>query len=189
MPVAFSPDGSVGIFESNSMLRAVARLGRERRNLYGDDPYTTSRIDSFLDVSLVFARDSQRYLLALGSQGIDEAIHAQAKEALETYLAGMEQALEPYHAFLVGKELTIADVCFATELALFSGERRSKALLEERGLSLLLGETRDSFPSRSDTTTGCAPRGLRARPRSVPGEAGLEADSRVGRRAASRRRA
>jgi glutathione S-transferase len=147
VPVAFSPDGSIGIFESNSMLRAVARLGREQRNLYGDDPYTTSRIDSFLDASLVFARDSQRYLLALGSKRIDAAIHSQTKHALETYLAGMEQALDPDHAFLVGKDLTIADICFATELALFSNERRSKTRLSESGLSLLFGDgVREHFP-------------------------------------------
>lgn len=146
VPAAFSPDGQVGIFESNSMLRAVARLGREERNLYGDDPYTTSRIDSFLDVSLVFARDSQRYLLALGAKTIDEAVHTQARDALETYLAGMEQALTPDGAFLVGEDLTIADVCFAAELALFSGERRWEPLLSDRGLPLLFGTAIDAFP-------------------------------------------
>src|SRR5204863_2668374 len=42
VPAAFSPDGKVGIFESNSIMRAVARLGE------------ASRVDSFLDASLVF---------------------------------------------------------------------------------------------------------------------------------------
>jgi glutathione S-transferase len=56
VPAAFSPDGATGIFESNSILRAVARLGAANAKLYGDDPYAASRIDSFLDASLVFAR-------------------------------------------------------------------------------------------------------------------------------------
>ena len=67
VPAAFSPDGTVGIFESNSIMRAVARLGEARRRLYGRDAYEASRVDSFLDASLVFARDAQHYLLALMS--------------------------------------------------------------------------------------------------------------------------
>src|SRR5882672_6776292 len=40
VPAAFSPDGKVGIFESNSIMRAVARLGG---GLYGSDAYEASR--------------------------------------------------------------------------------------------------------------------------------------------------
>src|SRR6516162_9492840 len=65
VPAAFSPDGRIGIFESNSIMRAVARLGQERFPLYGRSVYESSRIDGFLDASLVFARDGQIYLLAL----------------------------------------------------------------------------------------------------------------------------
>lgn len=57
VPAAFGRDGKVGIFESNSIMRAVARLGEARFPLYGRDAYEASRIDGFLDVSLVFARD------------------------------------------------------------------------------------------------------------------------------------
>ena len=55
VPAAFSPDGKTGIFESNSIMRAVARLGERTLPLYGRDAYEASRIDSFLDASLVFA--------------------------------------------------------------------------------------------------------------------------------------
>ena len=51
VPVAFSPDGRTGIFESNSIMRTAAQLP-----LYGGDAYEASRIDGFLDASLVFAR-------------------------------------------------------------------------------------------------------------------------------------
>src|SRR5271163_940373 len=52
VPAAFSPDGRTGIFESNSIMRAVARLGMERFPIYGRDVYESSRIDGFLDASL-----------------------------------------------------------------------------------------------------------------------------------------
>ncbi len=57
VPAAFGPDGAIGIFELNSIMRTVARLGEARYPLYGRDAYEASRIDGFLDVSLVFARD------------------------------------------------------------------------------------------------------------------------------------
>src|SRR6202051_15475 len=80
VPAAFSPDGTVGIFESNSIMRTVARLGAPRFPLYGADAYEASRIDSFLDASLVFARDAQIYLLALGSEALSAEIHSRARD-------------------------------------------------------------------------------------------------------------
>jgi elongation factor 1-gamma len=124
VPAAFSPDGAVGIFESNSILRAVGRLGEARRPLYGANAYSASRIDGFLDASLVFARDAQIYLLALGSGKIERSTHDSAR----------------------GAHLTLADICFATEIALFSGERGSADLLHRLGLPLLLDDVSEAFP-------------------------------------------
>ena len=39
VPAAFSPDGQTGIFESNSIMRAVARLARNDYPIYGEGPY------------------------------------------------------------------------------------------------------------------------------------------------------
>jgi elongation factor 1-gamma len=64
VPAAFSPDGTVGIFESNSIMRAVARLGEGRFPVYGHGPYEASRVDSFLDASLAFARDADLLTVA-----------------------------------------------------------------------------------------------------------------------------
>jgi elongation factor 1-gamma len=138
VPAAFSPDGTVGIFESNSIMRAVARLGEKRFPLYGRDAYETSRIDSFLDVSLVFARDTQIYLLALLDGSVDATIHARAKDAFAIYAAGIEQTLSTERAWLVGDGVSLADICFATELALFSNEHLRSQQLKERGLSRIL---------------------------------------------------
>jgi elongation factor 1-gamma len=35
VPVAFNSSGSIGVFESNSILRLVARVGKNEINLYG----------------------------------------------------------------------------------------------------------------------------------------------------------
>jgi glutathione S-transferase len=151
VPAAFSPDGKVGIFESNSILRAVARLGAAKLELYGGDPYSASRIDSFLDASLVFARDAQLYLLKLAAGKIKPPTHERARAARDTYLGGIEYALSPAHSFIVGKSLSLADICFAAELALFSAERVHRKVLDEAALEPLWADALPgSFPRAFD---------------------------------------
>jgi glutathione S-transferase len=151
VPAAFSPDGTVGIFESNSIMRAVARLGAGRQQLYGNTPYEASRIDSFLDASLVFARDSQIYLLGLREPDFPAHIHVRAAEAFAVYAAGIDAALRPDHAFLVGETLSLADICFVAELCLFLNERHHRDTLAKRGLKPVLSEQwREDFPHASD---------------------------------------
>jgi elongation factor 1-gamma len=134
VPAAFSPDGVTGIFESNSIARAVARLRRHGPALYGDDTYSAARIDSFLDASLVFARDGQIYLLSLGNNSIEKAIHDAAAKAFETYLGGIEAALAPSRGHLVGDDLTLADIVFAAELCSFAREAAHYERLAEHDL-------------------------------------------------------
>jgi glutathione S-transferase len=142
VPAAFSPDGSVGIFESNSIMRAVARLGASRFPLYGRDAYEASRIDSFLDASLVFARDSQIYLLALGSETLSAEIHSRARDGFRVYLGGINQALAPpSREFIVGTNITLADICFVAELSLFYNEKARAGELLKRGLEPILNAT------------------------------------------------
>ncbi len=144
VPAAFSPDGKVGIFESNSIMRAVARLGEKRFPLYGRDVYETSRIDSFLDASLVFARDAQIYLLSLATRKISAETYSRAREGFAAYAAGIEQALSPGRSFIVGEDLTLADVCFASELSLFMNEMARHDLLREKGLEPILNASLDA---------------------------------------------
>jgi glutathione S-transferase len=147
VPAAFAPDGRTGIFESNSIMRAVARLGQATFSLYGRDAYEASRIDSFLDVSLVFARDSQIYLLALSDGTVDAAIHARAKAGFAIWAAGLEQALSSQRKTLVGNDISLADICFAAELALFMNEHARSAQLNERGLDKILhAGVRNDYP-------------------------------------------
>jgi glutathione S-transferase len=147
VPAAFSPDGKVGIFESNSIMRAVARLGQHTFPLYGRDGYEASRIDSFLDASLVFARDSQIYLLALGGETLSKEIHSRAREGFRMYLTGIDQALSPDREFIVGDSITIADVCFVAEVSLFHNEKTRAQELGKKGFEPILnGAVEAEFP-------------------------------------------
>jgi elongation factor 1-gamma len=138
VPAAFSPDGKIGIFESNSIMRAVARLGESEFPLYGCDAYEASRIDSFLDASLVFARDMQIYLLSLLNGTVSTETHARTRDSFAVYAGGINQALAPDREFLVGDNVTIADICFVAELCLFFNEKKSVGKLEKQGLAPIL---------------------------------------------------
>ncbi len=144
VPAAFSPDGRIGIFESNSIMRAVARLGEKRLPLYGCDAYEASRIDSFLDASLVFARDSQIYLLSLISGTVSPEIHSRMRDGFAVYLTGINQALSPNREFLVGDRVSIADICFVAELALFFNEKARPGELTKKGLDPILRDDIDA---------------------------------------------
>ena len=131
VPAAFGPDGSVGVFESNSILRAVARAGAHNRQLYGRDGYEASRIDSFLDANLVFAREAQVYLLGIDTP--DAATHGRMAAAYEFYLAGTESALGRSD-YIAGDMLSIADISFVCDLAQFLREVYFEETLTSVGL-------------------------------------------------------
>ncbi|MYE12692.1 MAG: glutathione S-transferase family protein [Gammaproteobacteria bacterium] len=143
VPAAFAPGGDVGVFESNSILRAVARAGAHNRQLYGRDGYEASRIDSFLDANLVFAREAQVYLLELREP--TAATHARMAAAYEFYLAGIESALGRAE-YLAGDGLSIADIAFVCDLAQFLGERRGHRRLASVGLKPVSRDGRDEYP-------------------------------------------
>lgn len=147
VPAAFSPGGEVGIFESNSILRAVARAAGERGGLYGTDGYMASRIDSFLDADLVFAREAQVYLL--GMEQPDAATHARMAGAYEFYLAGVEQALTQSE-YLVGDRLSIADISFVCDFAQFLREGHYVEQLKTAGLALVSDSGIDDYPKAYD---------------------------------------
>lgn len=121
VPAAFGNDGALGLFESNSIMRAAARLGPDGAKLYGNgDPLLASRIDGFLDRTLVFATTTQRYLLAL-SGGLSERLHGETGNAFDSYLSGIEQALS-VDTRIAGADLSLADIAFACEMCLLSNE-------------------------------------------------------------------
>ncbi len=141
VPAAFSPDGRTGIFESNSIMRAVARLGAADSGLYGDNPWQAARIDGFLDASLVFARDSQLYLLSFRGNGPTAGVHDGARRAFATWMTGIENALSAGGGHIAGPALGLADICFACEFTLFSREKALHGALSQLGLEPILSQT------------------------------------------------
>ncbi len=130
VPAAFGDDGTIGIFESNSIMRAAARLGPNAGSLLGDGPLGQSRVDSFLDMALVFARDSQRYLLA--GDKMSDANHEEMATSLTTFAAGLEQALTTSE-FIAGDALSLADIVAACELCQMTNESGFTDKLEASG--------------------------------------------------------
>ena len=142
VPAAFSPKGDIGIFESNSILRAVARVGKEF-NLYGKDPYEASRIDSFLDANLVFAREAQVYMLDY--ENVSKEGYKRMTAAYEFYLSGIEAALweSPY---IAGSDLSIADISFVCDFSQFLREGHYEDILKDRGFGLIAEKFKDEYP-------------------------------------------
>lgn len=134
VPAAFSGDGNkVGIFESNSIMRIVGRLGQDKNPLYGEDPYHATRIDSFLDASLSFAVESQKYLFAFGALDKLHDAHSAMAAAYETYMTGIDRALQT-NQYICGDKLTLADIAYACEITLFALERHEQRKLKKIGL-------------------------------------------------------
>ena len=111
--------------------------------LYGSNPVAASRIDGFLDATLVFAREAQVYLLAANKMEAD--IRERMAGAYEFYLNGIEQALSatPY---IAGEELTIADIGFACDLAQFLRERVMVERLKDQGFAPVSGGLERDYP-------------------------------------------
>jgi elongation factor 1-gamma len=143
VPAAFSPDGKIGVFESNSILRAVARSVDAGHGLYGSDGMEASRIDSFLDAALVFGREAQVYLLGIDT--ISEELHQRMSGAFQFFLEGIERALE-HQACIAGEQVTLADIAFACDLSQFLRERLMRAGLDAASLPLVSEGAEQEFP-------------------------------------------
>ncbi|MEM7077026.1 MAG: glutathione S-transferase family protein [Pseudomonadota bacterium] len=155
VPAAFSPGGGVGVFESNSILRAVARAGAQNRRLYGRDDYEASRIDSFLDANLVFAREAQVYLL--GMNELTAEMHGRMAGAYEFFLAGVENALTD-SPFIVGDEITIADISFVCDFAQYLREGHYEEQLQAADLSLISAAGPQEYPRAYNHMLGLSER-------------------------------
>lgn len=135
VPAAFGGDGAVGLFESNSIMRAAARLGPNAESIYGGGPLMPSRIDSFLDRNLVFARDLQRYLL--GGRAMTDELYGAMENEAHAYFTGIEQALSN-SAFVAGDSVTLSDIAFACDTCQFGNERGFAEVFAEQGYKPLV---------------------------------------------------
>ena len=143
VPCAFSPGGEVGIFESNSILRAVARQATQPHTLYGMDGYSASRIDSFLDASLVFSREAQVYLLA--ASDMQRETHTRMAQAYAFYMQGVETALM-HSPHLAGDNLSIADIALVCDVAQFLREGHYADELRTSGFTMISADALQQYP-------------------------------------------
>ena len=143
VPAAFSPDGDIGIFESNSILRSVARAGKTS-GLYGNNDYEASRIDSFLDANLVFAREAQVYLLEIES--LTKEGYKRMRSAYEFYISGLEQSLSN-NRYIASNELTIADISFVCDFSQFLREGHYEEILKDKQLELITKQGPNDYPN------------------------------------------
>ena len=142
VPAGFSPKEGIGIFESNSILRAVAREGKHP-TLYGKNNYEASRIDSYLDANLVFAREAQVYLLEI--ENVTEEGFQRMASAYNFYLSGLEESLSN-NTYLTGAELTIADISFVCDFAQFLREGHYEKNLKSLGFKLISESGQNDYP-------------------------------------------
>ena len=143
VPAGFNSDGSEGIFESNSIMRAVARLSKDKSLYGGDDAFKQSRIDSFLDANLVFAREFQVYVLEINS--LNKYLYKRMQSAYLFYLDGIEKVLS-FDKFISGNTITIADISFVCDVAQFLRERDNKKIIEEQGYEIISKNFEKDFP-------------------------------------------
>lgn len=135
VPAGFIEDGKIGVFESNSIMRAAARAGSDPHILFGESLADQSRVDSFLDRSLVFARDLQRYLLA--GERMNADLHQEMASEVLTFASGLDRALQS-GTYLVGDTITLADIGAVCDLCQLTYERGHAERFEALGLNFLV---------------------------------------------------
>lgn len=61
-------------------------------------------------------------------------------------MSGIERGIARERRFLVGDDVTLADICFAAELTLFANERARSEALTQRGQLPILRDADNEFP-------------------------------------------
>lgn len=113
-----TPDGA--IFESNAICRYLASK-ESARSLYPDSvrsPEAKALVDAWVDSSIAVAQFSADLVYPLlGSTPADKQMQGRAQHAFLDYLKALDLHTTS-RTFLVGKELTLADVVVAMEFVL-----------------------------------------------------------------------
>ncbi|PWV17869.1 putative elongation factor 1-gamma (EF-1-gamma) [Trypanosoma cruzi] len=110
-PVLQTEEGCV--FESNAILRHIARLDRSGGFLYGRTPLEGSQVDMWLDFSATELDAASAPFVHHAFRG--EPLPANAMDRVHEVLRALEAWLET-RTFLVGERMTVADVAVAFAL-------------------------------------------------------------------------
>ncbi|CBH18338.1 elongation factor 1 gamma, putative [Trypanosoma brucei gambiense DAL972] len=110
-PVLQTEDGC--IFESNAIVRHIARLDKSGSFLYGRTPFEGSQVDMWLDFAATELDTAAKPFGLNIYRGVP--IPADAMDSVHEVFGGLETWLET-RTFLVGERLTVADICVAFAL-------------------------------------------------------------------------
>ncbi|CCD13608.1 unnamed protein product [Trypanosoma congolense IL3000] len=110
-PVLQTDEGC--LFESNAIVRHIARLDKGGAFLYGRTPFEGSQVDMWLDFATTELDAASRPFVMNVVRGVP--VPADAMEAVHEVLSGLETWLET-RTFLVGERMTVADICVAFSL-------------------------------------------------------------------------
>ncbi|KAG5510578.1 hypothetical protein JKF63_06875 [Porcisia hertigi] len=101
------------LFESNAIMRHIARVEKSGAKLYGSTPFESSQVDMWLDFAAceLDAHNHPYLMEAFAGTPAPES----AMAPLEESLAGLELWLET-RTFLVGERMTVADISVAFSL-------------------------------------------------------------------------
>ena len=86
------------------------------------------------------------YTTELSTQTTTQEIYNRASQAFSIYMSAIERALASNGSFLVGDKLTLADICFACEYAMFARERRCSEALNTIGAKPISSGISKRFP-------------------------------------------
>ena len=109
--------------------------------------FKKSRIDSFLDANLVFAREFQVYVLEINT--LNEYLYERMNSAYLFYLYGIEKTLTN-DKFIAGSDLTIADISFVCDVAQFLRERDKEKIINEQGYKVISKNFEKEFPNATN---------------------------------------
>ena len=117
VPVLVTPEGNLS--ESNAIARFVARKAAAGNTVYGRNAFETAQVDAWVDFCSNEIEVPATLWIApiLGWMDNNEVVTARAVEDLKKALAFLNNYLAS-ETFLVGRQVTLADIAVATTLLL-----------------------------------------------------------------------
>jgi elongation factor 1-gamma len=117
VPCLVTPEGNVS--ESNAIARYIARMAPASSGLLGATPFESAQVDSWLDFCVQDLEIPATLWIApiLGWMDNNEAVSARASQDLKKGMSVLENHLK-METFIVGRQMTLADIAIATTLLL-----------------------------------------------------------------------
>jgi elongation factor 1-gamma len=117
VPCLVTPEGNIS--ESNAIARYIGRMAPPSLGLCGATPFEAAQVDSWLDFCVQDLEIPATLWIApiLGWMDENEAVTARASQDLKKGMGVLENHLK-METFVVGRQMTLADIAIATTLLL-----------------------------------------------------------------------